>query len=178
MIRRLTLSDADQYQKLRFLSLKTDPQAFLATHNQESTYPISYYSSTIKNCTKPPIFGIYGVFENNQLIANARLSPDYFPKTQHLCNIFEVYVHPDYRGQQIAQKILKHLIIQAKTYPQLEQIHLKVNSQNTKAIALYKKLNFKHIATRPKVIKENNSYQDEFMYCLDINKTNKITNNK
>ena len=88
---------------------------------------------------------------------------------QHISNIFELYVHPDFRKQQIAQKMIKYLIKLAKSNPQLEQIHLKVNSSNTKAIALYKKLNFKHIATRKKVIKENhNTYQDELMFSLQI----------
>ncbi len=169
MIRKLNIQDANQYQKLRLMSLKTDPQAFLATHKQELTYPSIYFSNQIKNGIKPPTFGFYGFFNKNSLIATANLAREFLPKMQHISNIFELYVHPDFRKQQIAQKMIKYLIKLAKSNPQLEQIHLKVNSSNTKAIALYKKLNFKHIATRKKVIKENhNTYQDELMFSLQI----------
>jgi ribosomal protein S18 acetylase RimI-like enzyme len=57
--------------------------------------------------------------------------------------IKRVIVHPDYRGQGLAKKLLDHIVEYARTELQLKSIDLHVWDQNTSAIKLYEQLGFK-----------------------------------
>jgi ribosomal protein S18 acetylase RimI-like enzyme len=57
--------------------------------------------------------------------------------------IKRVIVHPDYRGQGLAKKLLDYIVEYARTDLQLKSIDLHVWDQNTSAIKLYEQLGFK-----------------------------------
>jgi ribosomal protein S18 acetylase RimI-like enzyme len=56
--------------------------------------------------------------------------------------IKRVIVHPDYRGQGLAKKLLDHVIEYARGELHLKSIDLHVWDQNTSAIKLYEHLGF------------------------------------
>jgi len=169
MLRLLTPTDTQAYLKLRLLGLQTDPKTFLSTFEREKDWPSTFFTNKIIYATKPPIFGVYGKFSEDQLIATAQLAAEYHPKNQHIANIYDVYVQPTQRRNSVGSQILKHLISKAKTHLALEQLHLRVNSDNIPAISLYKKLGFTRIATRKNAVKEaDGTYQDEHFFCLSI----------
>ena len=60
------------------------------------------------------------------------------------CEIIDIYVSKDYRGQNIAYKLISEI---EKDF-NIENITLEVSSNNISAINLYKKLNFKEVAIR------------------------------
>lgn len=60
------------------------------------------------------------------------------------CEIIDIYVSKDYRGQNIAYKLISEV---EKDF-NIENITLEVSSNNISAINLYKKLNFKEVAIR------------------------------
>lgn len=169
MIRLLTEDEAILYKNLRLHSLKTDPISFLSTYEVESHYDLSFFVRKIINTTKPPFYGIYGFFEDNKLIAYALLSDSYYYNKRHIAYINEIFVEPNYRNKNIATKLIKFLIKKAKEEKRLEQIHLKVNSQNKKAISLYEKLGFKKHASLKNAVKNpDRTYQDECFFVLKI----------
>ena len=169
MIRLLTEKDANQYQKIRLQSLKTDPEAFLSTFESESKLPLEYFQHKIRNAEKDQIFGYYGLFENSRLIAYAQISDGYLAKKKHVAYFYEVYVDPDFRKKGYATQLINFLIDKVRKYKEIEQIELKVNSRNKSAIALYEKLGFKRIAQLPHAVKEpDGTYQDEFIYSFSL----------
>jgi len=192
MIRLLTPDDYLIFRDIRLLSLQTDPLAFISTFDTEKSNSPIYYSERIRYNTKPPIYGYYGQFlddpsthhslksdwKQNQkfdprtqsnLIGYVQLAPDYLPKAAHTAYLYELYIRPEYRGQGYGRQLINHATNQAKTEPQLEQIHLRATSRNTHAINLYKKMGFDHIATRPKAFKEPDAtYQDEILMYLPL----------
>jgi len=169
MIRLLNISDASLYQATKLKSLQTDPLAFLSSYQKESQFPLDYFQTKIRHATSPPIFGIYAIIKNNNIIALAQLSKEFHPKKSHLANIYDVYVDPKFRGKNLAKKLLTHLIKKAKSYSPLEQLHLCCNSLNQPAIALYKSSGFTQIATRKNAVKEpDNTYQDELLFSLQL----------
>ncbi len=166
MIRQLKRNDASLYKILRNLSLNSDPLSFLSTSDSESLFSVGFYEAKIENSIKLGVFGFYGFFLDNRLMAYVQLTDGYYPKKRHVGFINEMFVHPDYRRQKIASKLLDFVIKKAKTNPVLEQLHLRVNSRNTSAIKFYEKIGFKRIATFPNSVKEpDGSYQDEYIYC-------------
>lgn len=169
MIRLLTLTDAPHYQTLKLQSLNTDPLAFLSSYEREKNYPLSYYQQKIHYAALPPIFGIYGSFQENRLIGLAQLSQEYHLKKHHLANIYDVYIDPKLRHLGHAKRLLTHLVSLAKTYSVLEELQLWCNSRNDKAIKLYQSLGFTLAATRLKAVKEpDGTYQDELQFSLAL----------
>ncbi len=169
MIRPLIFTDSPAYRELRLQALQTDPKAFLSNYSTESLQPLSFFTYTITRTNIPPIFGIYGYFDQEKLIGTIQLSPETLSKTAHRAMIYFLYVSQDNRHQKVASKLLDHLIQIAKITSALEQLHLCVNSLNTAAISLYEKLGFKKIGTKPKGVKEpDGSYQDELLYFLSL----------
>ncbi len=166
-----TLLEPHQHQQLRnlrLLSLKLDPDAFLSTYEYESQYPEHYFRQKIYQSLQAPCYGFYGIFQPD-LIATAQLSPMYLQKQKHLAKIYELYVHPDFRHQGLAKKLLNYLIKKARLDPQLEAIHLSVVSTNKPAISLYTSLGFQHLVTLPDVIKQaNNQYVGKAYYYLPL----------
>ena len=198
MIKLLTATNTQRFQKLRLKGLKTDPKSFLATYQMESTRPDFFFQTKLRYATKPPIFGYYGYFKDSKspksakvtgsgnggvrslreaasrrrtgrLVGFIQIDSEYHPKNKHLANLYSLYVHPNYRKKGIATKLINHTIKLAKSQESLEQIHLRANSDNKNAIKLYKKVGFTHFATRQKAFKEaDGTYQDELFFSLDL----------
>jgi len=169
MIRILTPNDTEIYRQLRLLSLKTDPLAFLSTYDVETKYDLSYFRQKIFNSIKHPLYGIYGLFDKDKLVAFAQLADSYYKNKRHIAYLNEVYVHTDLRRKGVASKLVKHLIDKAKENPLLEQLHLRVNSQNSGAISFYEKLGFEKVTVLKDAVKNpDNTYQDEYFYCFYI----------
>lgn len=60
-----------------------------------------------------------------------------------------IAVHPDYRQQGIAQKLVSHIYEELKEMG-VETIQLEVRKSNIPAISLYKKCGFVEVGVRPK----------------------------
>lgn len=58
-------------------------------------------------------------------------------------------VHPDYRQQGIAQKLIEHIYVELQEMD-VETIQLEVRASNVPAISLYKKCGFVEVGRRPR----------------------------
>ncbi len=77
-----------------------------------------------------------------------------------------MYVSPEYRGQGIADSLLKVVINQAKS--EVIQLHLSVLTTNFIALKLYQKHGFRIYGTEPRALKEGNQFYDEHLLVLEI----------
>lgn len=169
MIRLLTAEDSGLYKILRLTSLKRDPLVFISTFDFEKEKPDSYFKNKLDNSNEPPFWGTYGYFQDNKLIATTQISTSYLPKKMHTAYLYEVYVLPKYRRNKIASKMIKYLLEKIKEYKKIRRLELKVNSRNTGAIKFYEKLGFnKFAAIKNAICEPDGSFQDEFIYVLEI----------
>ena len=74
-----------------------------------------------------------------------------------------IVVKKTYRGKGISSQLLEYLINFAKS-KNCKHINLEVSSNNTIAINLYKKFNFKQVGIRPNYYKNS----DALLFTLDI----------
>ena len=74
-----------------------------------------------------------------------------------------IVVKKTYRGKGISSQLLEYLINFAKS-KNCKHINLEVSSNNTIAINLYKKFNFKQVGIRPNYYKNSNA----LLFTLDI----------
>lgn len=161
MVRLLTATEAVQVQKLRLLSLQTDADFFGSTYDYECRYSPNYYQQRISAIYKPPLFGYWGIFKDQLLVGYTQLVPEALPRMDHIANLYELYIDPNFRRHGLASELLAHLLELNHQMSLVEQIRLKVLSNNTVALNLYLQLGFKHIATIPSTIKHPAGYWDE-----------------
>lgn len=160
-IRMLTGSDAPAYRELRLQALQTNPESYLATFASENKRSVESFASEIRYSFSPPVFGYYGIFQNETLVGYAQLEKSYMDKQQHVCFLYNLYVAPAHRGKGYATGLFQFLLRQVQEKTQLERIFLSCNRKNTAAQALYKKLGFTLYGVKEKSVKWQGQYDDE-----------------
>lgn len=164
-IRVLSSSDAADYQKLRLLALTTDADAYFSTVEEARNLPLFAFEQEVR--TQPSPFGYYGWFEDG-LKAYVSLQMPYFEKQRHTADIFNLYVHPDFRKRGIARAMVTHVIERSHQIPKIEALFLSVMDSNTKAIQLYEHLGFQIYGNKEHALKSGTRYVNELYMRLDL----------
>ena len=73
----------------------------------------------------------------------------------------QVYVEPGYRGQNVGENLLRHVLDYAFGQEGIEQVQLSVIASNKTAIKLYEKLGFKSFGVQPHYFKVEDGYLDQ-----------------
>ena len=93
---------------------------------------------------------------------------DIFPGWAHAvshCGSLGMGVHPNYRGQGLGRRLLT-ACIQKAWAKGLTRIELEARADNSHAIALYEKFNFKHEALKAKAMRFDGEYFDSVQMRL------------
>ncbi|WP_438824375.1 GNAT family N-acetyltransferase [Bacillus sp. JJ1533] len=167
-IRKLIPEDAECYWKLRLKALTTDPDAFLVTYDEaiKKENPIGEYKKSFQS----EEILTFGAFEEEHLVGMVTLVRETRQKIRHRANIVAMYVDGNNRGKGTAKALLKEAIKIARNIPEIEQLYLTVDSENTPAKELYKNLGFKIYAVEKKAMKYNGQYRDEEHMVLFLEK--------
>jgi len=156
-VRVLEPQDADQCLSLRLEALKTNPEAFASSYEEESQSPVNKYNERLRSTTSLT----FGAIDNGQLIGMAGLMIETRLKLKHKATIISMYVKPEYRRSGIGKMLLLEAINKAKTFEGIEQINLTVNAGNTAAKKLYTSLGFQSYGTEIRSLKIDEIYYDE-----------------
>ncbi|MFD1954390.1 GNAT family N-acetyltransferase [Paenibacillus thailandensis] len=164
-IRLLTADDALAYRTIRLESLLTNPEAFSASYEEESAYPIDRFSSRLSGEHS----FTFGAFDRAELVGTVTLVCEQRAKLRHRAYIYAMYVTPLKRGQGIAKALLERALQRALEYGGIEQVHLTVAAGNAGAKRLYRSYGFEAYATEINALKLGESYYDEefMVYFLD-----------
>jgi len=165
IIRPLLTSDAESLRSLRLLGLQTDAYAFSSSYDEEIDKPLEFYEN---HCKSTPDKVFFGAFIENTLIGLTSIVRETHLKTQHHANIYAVYVHPDYRGQNIASMLLTACIDQAKQWQGVDWLQLGVAEGNTKAINAYLKAGFITWGTQQDTLRVGDQSYNELHMALDL----------
>ncbi len=140
-VRRLAKADAEEYRDLRLRAFQESPRSFSESYEDECQKPIDFFQALLGD---GPEHFTMGCFSGaNELVGIATFKRDQRSKARHKSYIHTMYVAPEFRGQKIAQCVLRCLVEAAHTMPDLEQIHLWVlNPETSPARKLYLKAGF------------------------------------
>ncbi len=156
-IRRLGVHDAEAYRAVRLEALKTTPEAFGSTYDIENVRPLEHFEDRLA------ANAIFGAFIGGEIVGMIGFWQSNGPREGHKGRIFGTYVRPDARGSGAGRALLGAALAHAATV--VEQVTLFVVTDNTDAIALYRRAGFTIFGTEPRALKTAHGYQDE---CLMI----------
>jgi len=159
IIRKLQPHESAIYREVRLACLKNVPEYFGSTYEEEVLNPKFMFETYIEN--ESPDHVIFGAFDSERLIGITGFNRMARQRAGHRGEVVQVYVDPNYRGQNIGEKLLRRVLEYGFTLDGIEQIQLSVIANNLTAIRLYEKLGFKTFGVQPRYFKAGDIYMDQ-----------------
>lgn len=159
IIRKLQPHESAVYREIRLSCLKTVPQYFGSTYEEEVLNPKLMFETLIENDSQDHV--MFGAFDDQRLIGITGFNRMARQRANHRGEVVQVYVEPIYRGQNIGEKLLRRVLEYAFALEGIEQVQLSVIANNKMAIKLYEKLGFKTFGVQPKYFKAGDTYMDQ-----------------
>ena len=158
-IRKLQPHESAIYREARLACLKNAPQYFGSTYEEEVLNPKFMFETFIED--ESPDHVMFGAFDDDRLIGITGFNRMARQRAMHRGELVQVYVDPNYRGQNIGEKLIRFVLEDAFGLDGIEQIQLSVIAGNDRAIRLYEKLGFKTFGVQPRYFKVGNTYLDQ-----------------
>jgi ribosomal protein S18 acetylase RimI-like enzyme len=168
LVRRLGVEDAVAYRRLRLEGLRTDPDAFGGSLEEEKDRPDSFYVERFTGPWAGDDNFVFGAFDGGTLIATAGLSRRSGLKLQHKAILWGMYVAPGSRSRGAGRTLLLELLAFARTMPALHAVDLTVATGNAAAIGLYRSLGFAIWGTEPAALRADGRDLDEHHMSLTL----------
>lgn len=163
----LTPADAEAFRWLRIYALEHNPDAFLADLASEESKSVARFSQEIAfSCLQQP-FGYYGCVVAGKLVGYVQISTSGLAKQQHVAFLYNLFFHPEYRGQGLARGLVNHVTEILRQHG-CEQIFASCLASNTTAFQFYQKLGFSEYGRRRRSVKWHNQYDDELELVLVV----------
>lgn len=163
-IERLNEKHATEYRKLRLTALKTHPEAYGSSFEEENKQPLSFTENRLlskENFT-------FGAFFDHHLVGVITLITSSRIKTKHNGHIVAMYVLDQYRNQGIAKSLLEKVINESKILG-ICNLFLTVTSINQKAIKLYESFGFTKYGSEKRELLIDGVYYDSDLMALYLN---------
>lgn len=157
-LRLLTQEDVQIYREFRLLGLQESPTAFGSSYEQESAQEVSFFEGRIALTDNQ---WVLGAFAEDVLIGVVGFVRDTGLKTRHRGFIWGMYVHPDWRGQEIGRQLMVDALARTDALEGLRWLRLSVTAINETAEKLYESLGFESYCTEPEVLCVDGIYLDE-----------------
>jgi len=171
-IQALTEEYTEQFRGLRLQALRDTPEAFGSSYEEESQLSATQFIQKFAALRTAIIDNfILGAFdESNRLVGVVGLYPEPKKKTQHKANVVGMYVAPEARNQSVGRLLLEELIARASRLERIRKLNLAVVSTNIAAKRLYLSLGFQVYGVERDALKVGDTFYDEDLMALMLNK--------
>ncbi len=144
-VRRLPAERWRDYRDLRLESLKTEPQAFGSSDEEEAELEESAW----RERTEGALFAT----EGERPVGVMTLSFNDRIKTRHTAEIFGFYVRPEHRGKGVGTQLLREGLALVRSRKGMVKVRLYVNPEQRAAVKLYRKAGFRVAGRMEKELK-------------------------
>jgi RimJ/RimL family protein N-acetyltransferase len=158
-VRRLETHDVSVYRELRLEGLKSHPEAFSASWEDESAKTAPWWAERLETGT---VFG--GWIDDSPLLGVAGFHVNGSAKLRHKGVLWGMYVRPEARGSGLAASLVQRVIAHARTL--VEEICVTVVASNAAAYRLYRANGFEQYGLERRALKVGNEYYDEVLMAL------------
>lgn len=155
LLRLLGPDDARDYRDIRLAALKNAPDAFGSTYEEEHTLSVEAFAQQVEAST------IFGAYLDKRIGGMAGFARQQGRKSAHKGLIWGMFVAPTVRGKGVGSALVSAVLEHAAAV--VEQVALKVVTDNVAAIALYEAMGFRTYGIEPKALKVGNGYADELL---------------
>ena len=100
-IRRLQAEDAEDFRTIRLAALKKSPEMFGSFYGLEAEKPLQFFADRLTNCA------VFGAYLNGRIVGVMVFKQAEGIKDAHKASLTGVFVEPEFRGQGIANALLK-----------------------------------------------------------------------
>ena len=160
-LRRLDGSDAAAYRELRLEGLRSHPEAFGVSWEDEASKPTEWFAERLKGNA---VFG--GWLDSLTLVGVAGLKVPEAAKLRHKGILWGMYVMPEARGSGLAPTLIARVVEHATDA--VEEIQLTVAASNLAAVRLYARAGFVQYGLDRRALKIGDQYFDEMLMTLPL----------
>ena len=154
-IRLLTPADAPAYRDIRLDGLKQAPQAFSSTFEREEAMPLAWFEERIVKGN------VFGALVAGELLGVVGYWPQEGAKESHKATLWGMYVRPEGRNAGLGRGLIEAVASHASGH--VEQLLLRVVSENETALRLYRNTGFAEYGREMKALKQDGRYFDEIL---------------
>lgn len=163
--RPLNINDAASYRKLRLKALREAPTAFTSSYEEQKDQKIEFFQNLVDGT---PRNFINGAFDESRLVGTLGFYQEPRSKRRHLGTIVGMFVDEAYRGNDIAQTLLKMVINRAKQLADLQHLLIEVSTQALPALHIYEQAGFSPWGREPGAIKVGQELIDTYHMILSL----------
>jgi RimJ/RimL family protein N-acetyltransferase len=159
-LRRLGASDAAAYRDLRLLGLRSHPEAFGASFDDEAGRPLEWFAERLASNV------VWGGWRDGDpdLAGMAGLHMSGVAKARHKGVLWGMFVRPEARRSGLAAAVAGRVLEHARGV--VEEVRLSVVASNAAAVRLYARLGFRPYGVEPRALKVGDEYHDEVLMAL------------
>jgi ribosomal protein S18 acetylase RimI-like enzyme len=159
LLRKLTETDASQFQELRLRSLQIENLAFASSFSEEVGTPLEQIALRLAATDR----GVIGEFDGGALCGVIGIGRNGLKSLVHKAFIWGMFVEPSYRGRGVGRLLVEAGQSFIKSVPELTQATLDVVKSNDAAVGLYKSCGFTVYGEEERALFLNGAYHDELL---------------
>lgn len=162
-IRPATLADREAFRELRLEALQSHPTAFGQEYSSLVDRDQEYWIEklTIEEEKEALFFAEH----NSQLIGMTGIFRSLSRKARHSATIWGVYVRPKWRGNHIAETLIRSCLEWAKEQG-VVIVKLSVETTNQSAVHCYERCGFSTYGVEPKAAFYGNKFYDACLMSI------------
>ncbi len=164
-IRRLDTPDAAAFQALRLAALRTTPEAFGSSYEEEKDDALEAVAARI---APRPGRAVFGAFDGDVLVGVAGLAREPTLRKRHKAFVWGMYVAPSARGHGLARGLMLAALGLARETDGVAKVTLSVDAANVPAIALYESLGFVVFSREQDAMRIGDEIRDDLQMALTL----------
>lgn len=152
-VRLLEPADADPLYALRLEALRSDPDAFLTTYDEECQRTAGDFAERLRDRARDPACAVLGGFTAGSLVGMVGTMRGRRAREQHKASIWGLWVAPAARRRGLARALMSAALDHLRAAGGIEQVQLLVTSSQAAARGLYVALGFTPFGFEPRAVK-------------------------